>query len=78
MQARVGAFYKQLEADGIEQRFTHRLDGDLQWRYNQVRVSPVLGPCAYGRKHHLHGSSGKLQGACMSLSHGFAVGAAPA
>lgn len=37
MQAHVKAFYRQLERDGIEQRFTHRLDGALQWRYNQVR-----------------------------------------
>lgn len=37
MQAHVEAFYRQLERDGIQQRFTHRLDGALQWRYNQVR-----------------------------------------
>lgn len=38
MEAHIEAFYKQLEADGIEQRFTHRLDGEKQWQYNQMLV----------------------------------------
>ena len=34
LQAEVEAFYTRLAAGGTEQRFTHRLDGDLQWHYN--------------------------------------------
>ena len=36
VQEHIQAFTKLLEADGIATRFTHRLDGDKQWRYNQV------------------------------------------
>ena len=36
IQEHIQAFTEQLKADGIATRFTHRLDGDKQWQYNQV------------------------------------------
>ena len=36
VQERIQAFTKQLEEDDIATRFTHRLDGNKQWQYNQV------------------------------------------
>ncbi len=33
-QADVQAFEEQLEREGIAPRYAHRMDGDLQWRYD--------------------------------------------
>ena len=41
-QEHIQALTKQLEAEGIATRFTHRLDGDKQWRYNQVMQHALL------------------------------------
>jgi hypothetical protein len=43
VEAAADGFYQDLEALGVAQRFTHRMDSDTQWKYNDW-LAGACGP----------------------------------